>query len=73
MEKHENIKKKLKLFGFILVALGGTLTIIGFVDFFVTFSSFEEPKLFWCLFLGMPIFGVGMMLLLTWYVLILEF
>lgn len=65
MGKHENIKKKLKLFGFILVSIGGILTIVGFVDFFASFASFDSPKLFWCTFLGLPIFGVGMMLLLS--------
>ena len=67
MEKHEIIKKRLKVFGFILVALGGVLTIIGFVDFFLSFASFDAPKLFWCLFIGLPVFGIGMMLLLSGY------
>ena len=67
MEKHEIIKKRLKLFGLILVIIGSILTIIGFVDFFASFASFDAPKLFWCSFIGLPIFGVGMMLLLSGY------
>ena len=67
MGKHEIIKKRLKLFGLILVTIGSILTIIGFVDFIVSFANFDAPKLFWCLFIGLPTFGVGMMSLLSGY------
>ena len=67
MEKHEIIKKRLRFFGFLLVIIGSILSIIGFVDFFASFDSFDAPKLFWCSFIGLPIFGVGMMLLLLGY------
>ncbi len=35
-KKHEQLKKKLKIVGIIMVATGLALTIAGFVDFFKT-------------------------------------
>ena len=51
MLTHERKKKIFQISGICLVALGGILSIIGFVDFFASFSSFDMPKLFWCSFL----------------------
>jgi hypothetical protein len=33
--------------------------IVGFVDFFRAFGGSGEPKLFWCLFVGMPLLFAG--------------
>lgn len=65
---HENIKRKLRIAGFILLAVGAVFAIIGFVDFFSVFTSGGGmPRLFWMLFLGLPMVGVGIMLLSLGY------
>ncbi len=64
--KHEKTKKTLKTLGLILTACGAILTIICFIDFFSTMYSFSGmPKLFFLGFIGLPMLGIGIMLL-TW-------
>ena len=59
---HESVKKKLKIIGFSLLAVGGVLTVIGFISFFSSMGSFGPPKFFWCAFLGLPLLGFGAMI-----------
>lgn len=61
--KHAKIKKTLKIIGFILLGCGIILDIIFFVDLFSSMSSFNQPTLFFCGFIGLPITGIGIMLL----------
>ncbi len=66
--KHEKMKKGLKIGGFVLLGLGAVFAIIGFIDFFSVFNSMSGmPRLFWCLFIGLPMLGVGAMLLSLGY------
>lgn len=58
-EKHEATKKKLKTIGFVLLAVGGVFSLIGFINFFSAFFGGGMPTLFWCLFIGLPLFGIG--------------
>ena len=60
-KKHEQLKKKLKIVGIIMVATGLALTIAGFVDFFKTMANPEKgiPKLFFLAFIGLPMLGIG--------------
>lgn len=58
-KKHEATKKKLKAIGFILLAVGGVFALIGFIDFFSSIYGNGIPTRFWCLFIGLPLFGVG--------------
>ncbi len=60
-EKHEQLKKKLKIIGIIMVATGLALTIAGFVDFFKTMANPDKgmPKLFFMAFIGLPMLGIG--------------
>lgn len=38
-EKHEKLKKKLKIAGFVLVIVGAVLALVAFIDFFITVGN----------------------------------
>ena len=57
--QHDCIKTILKVVGVFLLLAGFVFTVIGFVDFFKALSNTEKPKLFWCMFLGLPLMGIG--------------
>jgi hypothetical protein len=57
--QHNQARKALRLGGFVIFAIGGLLTLIGFGSFFASFGSFEPPRFFWCAFLGLPLLFVG--------------
>lgn len=60
MKKHENIKNKLKIAGFIFLAAGIALSVAAFVNFFKTaFNGGGQPKLFFLFFIGFPLLGLG--------------
>lgn len=61
IKQHEKLKFRLKIVGFIMIAAGIALTITGFVDFFKAMANPENgiPKLFFLLFIGLPMLGVG--------------
>lgn len=61
------VKKKLRILGFILIICGGLMSLIGLIDFFAAFGSFEPPKLFFLLFLGFPMTASGAALLFYSY------
>lgn len=63
MDKHEQNKRRLRIIGFILLAVGAVFAIIGFASFFRAMSGGGMPELFWCCFIGLPTLGVGGMLL----------
>ena len=59
-QKHEDLKKKLKIIGFCLLICGAVCAIVGFVDFFMTIGAGGGmPKLFFLCFIGLPLIGVG--------------
>lgn len=59
-EKHERTKRILKIVGPIVAAAGLILAVVGFVSFFSSFGSGGMPSLFWCAFVGMPVFVIGL-------------
>ncbi|MDE5547858.1 MAG: zinc ribbon domain-containing protein [Clostridia bacterium] len=63
MDKHEQNKRRLRIIGFILLAVGAVFAAIGFASFFGAMNGGGMPKLFWCCFIGLPTLGVGLMLL----------
>ena len=65
--KHEKVKKNLKLIGFICLGLGAVLTITAFVEFFQSVGSSGFPRLFFLAFIGLPLIGIGAMLLSLGY------
>lgn len=58
--KHEQTKRKLKIIGISILSIGLIFTIIGFISFFSSFGSGDMPSLFWCSFIGLPMFAVGL-------------
>ena len=59
-EKHERTKRILKIVGPIVAAAGLILAVVGFVSFFSSFGGDGMPSLFWCAFVGMPVFVIGL-------------
>ena len=59
-KQNKKIKRTLRIIGISLLTIGIIFSAIGFINFFVSFSSMEPPKLFWCAFLGLPLVGVGL-------------
>lgn len=56
---HEETKKKLKIIGSIILGVGITLSAIGLISFFSVFGSGDFPKLFFLVFPGFPMIGIG--------------
>jgi hypothetical protein len=52
-------RKTLRRVGILVLGIGGLLTLLGIGSFFGSFGSFEPPRFFWCVFLGMPLIFVG--------------
>lgn len=65
--KHNEKKLKLRRIGIILLVVGGGFSLVGFVDFFASFAGAGMPTLFWCLFIGFPLLGIGGSLLKVSY------
>lgn len=63
-QRHEKTRSVLKFVGAIVAAVGMILTVISFVDFFISFGGTEMPRLFFLSFIGLPMFAVGMVLFL---------
>ena len=58
--KHEETKKKIKIFGAVALLVGLVCVVIGFVNFFSTAISGDGfPKLFFLLFIGFPLLVIG--------------
>ncbi|MCU0864931.1 MAG: zinc ribbon domain-containing protein [Planctomycetes bacterium] len=72
---HSTHRRGLRALGVVLTGLGGCLTVIGMVSFFSAFGGggfsasggSSGPQLFWCAFLGLPLMGVGTVLLKLGY------
>lgn len=58
-KKHARIKLGLKIAGIALTAGGAVLSAVGFISFFGAFGGDGFPDLFWCCFLGLPMFAFG--------------
>lgn len=56
---HEETKKKLKIIGSVILGVGITLSAIGLISFFSAFGSDNFPKLFFLVFPGFPMIGIG--------------
>jgi hypothetical protein len=60
--KHSTTRSVLRTLGPALAVLGLLLIAVGMVSFFSAFGTFEPPRYFWCVFLGMPVLFVGVVL-----------
>ena len=63
-EKHLRAKLTLKVVGIILLTAGLGFIIVGITDFVSTFGKPDMPKHFWCLFVGFPLFAIGIVITL---------
>ena len=64
MKDYSKTKKTFRTLGVIILPIGLVLSIIGFIDFFMSFNSMTQPKLFFCLFIGMPLVFIGIIFLI---------
>jgi len=56
---HNAARDALRIVGPVIALIGLGFMIVGTVDFFRAFGGFGPPKLFWCLFVGMPLLFAG--------------
>lgn len=63
--RHESLKKKLKIGGTAVLAVGLVCTIVAFVNFFTVFGNPDAgmPKLLFLGFIGMPLIAIGAIML----------
>lgn len=60
--QHSSTRRLLRTLGPILAGIGLLLSIVGMVDFFSSFGSFEPPHYFWCVILGLPVLFLGIVM-----------
>lgn len=59
---HNATRDVLRVVGPVVALVGLGFMIVGFVDFASAFGGRHEPRLFWCLFVGMPLLFAGVVL-----------
>jgi len=59
---HKLIRAVLRIVGPLTLGVGLIFIAVGLVSFFRSFGSFEPPRYFWCVFVGMPLAWLGAML-----------
>jgi RNA polymerase subunit RPABC4/transcription elongation factor Spt4 len=59
---HNSVRNTLRVAGPVVTLIGLGFVIVGFADFFGAFGPWGPPKLFWCMFFGMPLLFVGVVL-----------
>ena len=52
----------LRIFGPLLLLVGLSFVAVGMISFFSAFAGSGSPKYFWCVFAGMPIAFVGLVM-----------
>ncbi len=60
-----SVRTGLRIGGAIIAGTGLILVIAGFASFFSSMNSFSGPKHFWLAFIGIPLLGIGMMMLVA--------
>ena len=60
--KHTSTRQILRILGPILAGIGLLFIIIGIGSFFASFGGFQPPRYFWCVFLGIPVLFVGLVI-----------
>lgn len=64
---HDDHRSALRVLGWLLTLAGAGFTAVGFLSFFAAFGGGGIPDKFWCAFVGMPLLGIGTMLLKAGY------
>lgn len=57
--RHDDIRGVLRVIGPASALVGLVFLTVGLVSFFSAFGTFEPPRHFWCVFVGMPLLAVG--------------
>ena len=60
--QHATIRTVLRVGGPIIALIGLLFIIVGIGSFFASFGTFEQPRYFWCTFVGMPLLFVGLVM-----------
>lgn len=60
--RHDGIRRFLRIVGPLTALTGLIFVIVGMVSFFSSFGNFEMPRNFWCVFVGVPLLGVGLVM-----------
>src|SRR5262249_17732681 len=58
--RHSSTRKALRIMGPTLAVVGILFTVVGFGSFFTSFGTFEPPRYFWCVLVGLPLLGLGL-------------
>jgi hypothetical protein len=59
--KHGRVRGPMRIIGPLMVVVGAIFFLVGIVDFFGAMGKFgRSPELFWCLFIGMILGGIGL-------------
>lgn len=58
--QHIGARAILRFVGPAMAVVGTLFMIMGLVDFFSAFGGMHQPDKFWCLFVGMPLLGIGL-------------
>ncbi|MBN1124982.1 MAG: zinc ribbon domain-containing protein [Sedimentisphaerales bacterium] len=64
--QHSAIRAILRTIGPIVLIMGILFTIVGVASSFLSFGS-GIPRLFWCAFVGLPLIGIGSMMIKLGY------
>lgn len=56
---HAERRFVLRVIGPLIAGVGLVFAVAGFGSFFIAFGGGGPPRYFWCAFIGLPLFGVG--------------
>ena len=56
---HDNVRNLLRIIGPVVALTGLVFVAVGMISFFSSFGTFEPPRYFWCMFVGMPLLAIG--------------
>lgn len=57
--RNAGIRTSLRAIGFIALLIGIIFAAVGLIDFFSAFEGSHHPTQFWCVFVGVPLVGLG--------------
>lgn len=60
--QHAMIRSVLRIGGPIVIVVALAFMGVGIGSFFSSFGTFEPPRYFWCVFVGMPLLFVGLVM-----------
>jgi hypothetical protein len=58
--RHDDTRRVLRVVGPAIALIGLGFTAVGFISFFSAFGTMQFPRYFWCVFVGLPMLGIGL-------------